>query len=116
MSKKTKTTSKAKAKARAAKSDPNLVPLSKAMKNEKGKQKSRTSGLDAAAGVLKAAAKPMRCKEIVETMLAEGTWKTEGKTPAATIYSAILREIQTKGSKARFKKSDRGLFTLNPKA
>ena len=35
-----------------------------------------------------------------------------GKTPAATLYSAILREIQTKGKEARFKKSDRGLFTL----
>ena len=114
MSKKTKSTSKAKL---AAKSDPNLVPLSKAMKKITPKPKGRgTSGLDAAAQVLKASGKPMRCKDIVETMLAEGTWKTGGKTPAATIYSAILREIQTKGSKARFKKSDRGLFTLSQKA
>ena len=33
----------------------------------------------------------------------------------ATIYAAILREIQTKGDASRFKKTDRGLFTLNVK-
>ncbi len=42
----------------------------------------------------------------------EGLWKTGGKTPAATLYSAILGEITTKGSEARFKKTDRGQFTL----
>jgi len=36
-----------------------------------------------------------------------------GQTPAATLYSAILREIKTKGKDARFKKSDRGLFVIN---
>ena len=55
----------------------------------------------------------MGCKDMVETMLAKGMWKTDGKTPAATIYAAILREIQTKGGEARFKKTDRGMFTLN---
>ena len=33
-----------------------------------------------------------------------------GKTPAATLYSAILREITTKGTSSRFVKSDRGKF------
>ena len=33
-----------------------------------------------------------------------------GKTPHATLYSAILREIQTKGSESRFKKTERGKF------
>jgi hypothetical protein len=40
-------------------------------------------------------------------------WTTKGKTPAATLYAAILREIQKKGSEARFKKVDRGQFALN---
>jgi len=35
------------------------------------------------------------------------------QTPAATLYSAILREIKTKGKEARFKKSDRGQFVIN---
>ena len=46
-------------------------------------------------------------------MLDKGLWTTGGKTPHATIYAAILREIQTKGGEARFKKTDRGLFTSN---
>ena len=45
-------------------------------------------------------------------MLAKGMWKTGGKTPSATIYSAMLREIDTKPGESRFKKVDRGLFTV----
>ena len=54
----------------------------------------------------------MGTKEIVERMVAKGLWKTKGKTPAATIYAAILREIQRKGDSARFRKVERGKFTL----
>jgi hypothetical protein len=32
------------------------------------------------------------------------------QTPAATLYSAILREINTKGQEARFQKTERGKF------
>ena len=46
-------------------------------------------------------------------MAAKGYWKSPGgKTPAATLYSAILRECQKKGKDARFKKVDRGRFAL----
>ncbi|MCC7408389.1 MAG: winged helix-turn-helix domain-containing protein [Phycisphaeraceae bacterium] len=72
----------------------------------------KPSGLDAAAQVLKASGGPMRCKDIVQTMLDKGLWKTGGKTPHATIYAAIHREIQTKGANARFRKVERGRFTL----
>jgi hypothetical protein len=41
----------------------------------------KISGLDAAAQVLKDKGEPMTCKDIVETMLAKGMWKTGGKTP-----------------------------------
>ena len=70
----------------------------------------KASGLDVAAQVLKDAGEALSCKVIVERMLEKGLWKTSGKTPAATIYSAILREIQTKGKEARFKKIERGKF------
>ncbi|MCX7424247.1 MAG: hypothetical protein NTW96_01200 [Planctomycetia bacterium] len=41
----------------------------------------------------------------------KGYWKSPGrKTPHATVYSAILREIVTKGAESRFKKTDRGKF------
>ncbi len=71
------------------------------------------SGLDAAARVLKENGEPMNAKAMVETMLAKGYWTTGGKTPAATIYAAVIREIAAKGKDARFKKTDRGMFAFN---
>jgi hypothetical protein len=70
------------------------------------------SGLDAAAKVLADAGEPLGCKTIVERAIEKGYWKTGGKTPAATVYAAILREIQKKGDASRFAKADRGMFTL----
>lgn len=77
-----------------------------------GKGAKRASGLDAAAAVLAEAKEPLNTKEMVERMLAKGLWSTGGKTPAATIYAAIIREIATKGKDARFRKVERGKFTL----
>ena len=58
----------------------------------------------------------MSCRELIERMASKGYWKSpSGKTPSATLYSAILRELKTKGSEARFKKTDRGRFALNEK-
>src|SRR5262245_39626320 len=73
----------------------------------------KLSALDAAAKVLGEKAKPMTCKEMIEAMAAKGYWHSPGgKTPAATLYSAILRELATKGEEARFQKTDRGKFAL----
>ena len=72
----------------------------------------RMSGLDAAAKVLAEAGEPLNCKTIVERALAKGYWKTGGKTPSATVYAAIIREIAKKGDASRFAKADRGKFTL----
>ena len=72
----------------------------------------RPSGLDAAAKVLAEAGEPLNTKAMVDRMLAQGLWQTNGKTPAATIYAAILREINTKGDAARFRKVERGKFAL----
>jgi len=74
----------------------------------------RVSGLDLAAKALASAKEPLNSKAIVERVLAAG-WKTSGKTPHATLYAAMIREIAAKGKDARFKKSDRGLFALNGK-
>jgi hypothetical protein len=84
----------------------------KAKKAPKEPKVKKTSGLDAAALVLKDKGEPMTCKDIVETMLAKGMWQTGGKTPAATIYSAMLREIDGKPGESRFAKTGRGLFAL----
>lgn len=72
----------------------------------------RQSGLDAAARVLKETGKPMKVRAIVDKMLTKSYWKTGGRTPWATLYSAIIREIATKGGNARFKKTERGTFAL----
>ena len=72
----------------------------------------KTSGLDAAAKVLAEADGPLSCKQMVEAMFEKGYWKSSGKTPAATIYSSILREIQKKGDASRFRKAERGRFAL----
>ncbi|MFO0840677.1 MAG: winged helix-turn-helix domain-containing protein [Phycisphaerae bacterium] len=71
------------------------------------------SGLDAAAKVLADAGQPMRARELVNTMIERGLWKSGGKTPHATIYAAMIREIAAKKSAARFRKTDRGLFAFN---
>ena len=85
------------------------------MKGPKAKPKSankRLSALDAAAKVLAESTEPMNTKEMVEAMAAKGYWSTPGgKTPHATLYCAILREIKAKGSDARFTKTERGKFT-----
>lgn len=71
------------------------------------------SQLDAAAKVLEEATEPMTSKQMVEAMEARKYWTSPGgKTPHATLYSAILREIQKKGDQARFVKTDRGHFRL----
>ena len=84
---------------------------SKAAKPQKAKG---MSGLDAAARVLVEAKKPLNAQAIVETMASKGYWESPGgKTPHATIYAAIIREISEKGKDSRFKKVERGQFAAN---
>jgi len=57
----------------------------------------------------------MRAKELIEQMAAEGLWTSPGgKTPEATLYAAMLREIGKKGDDSRFQKVDRGAFVATP--
>jgi hypothetical protein len=75
-----------------------------------GKDK-KPSALDAAAKVLGETGKPMTCPEMIEVMTAKGYWTSPGgKTPQATLYSAIAREITAKGAHSRFVKAERGKF------
>jgi hypothetical protein len=80
--------------------------------SSKGRKREGMSGLDAAARVLADAGKPLSAMEIVKSMLGKGLWKTDGKTPQATIYAAMIREIAKKGSASRFRKTERGHFTV----
>jgi hypothetical protein len=83
--------------------------VKKAAKGEK-----KLSALDAAARVLAETKEPMTSKALIEAMAAQGYWKSPGgKTPHATLYAALLREINTKGQDSRFQKTERGLFARN---
>lgn len=79
------------------------------------RKRSKLSGLDMAAIVLAEAGEPLRSKEIARRVIAKG-WKTNGKTPYATLYSAMLREIADRGSDSRFAKTGRGEFEATDKA
>ena len=71
----------------------------------------RVSALDEAAQVLAASEVTMRAKEMIAAMEAKKLWTSPGgKTPEATLYAAIIREIAAKGTAARFKKHERGVF------
>lgn len=87
-------------------------PARKRATGEPGATSRGPSGLDAAATVLAEAGEPLNAKTMVERMLAKGLWTTGGKTPASTIYAAIIREIALKGTGARFRKVERGRFVL----
>jgi hypothetical protein len=72
----------------------------------------KLSQIEAAIQVLAKAGEPMNCKAMVEAMTTQGLWASpSGATPDATLYSSILRDLR-KGKDARFKKTDRGQFTL----
>ena len=71
----------------------------------------KLSALDAAAKVLQEAGQPMNCQDMIKAMADKGYWSSPaGKTPAATLYSALAREIKIKGKQARFQKTARGQF------
>ena len=80
-------------------------------------KKARKMGaLDAAAIVLADAGKPMRSKELIAEMATRGLWTSPGgKTPEATLYAAILREIGAKGAAARFARAGKGEFASTKK-
>ncbi len=128
---KTKKTTKPKATRKAAKStrkatsealasiEANIDAIDGTGKNRKAKKAKaakpkKLSALDAAAQVLAETGQPMNTREMIETLAAKKLWTSPGgKTPHATLYSAILREINEKGKDARFTKTERGKFAAN---
>ena len=99
---------------------PETSPVApKAKKTRKAKQADaaaegngkKVSCLDAAARVLAEAGEPLNAKQMIEAITTKGYWTSPaGKTPHATLYSAIIREISVKGNEARFQKTERGKF------
>jgi len=107
----TESAAPAKAAAKRRKQDGGKDPVAKIA----AKADRKPSGLDLAAKVLADAGEPLKAKQIAERAIAAG-WKTNGKTPEATLYAAMTREIAKKGEAARFRKADRGLFEAGASA
>jgi len=100
---------RAKSAAKSKATKPTTTKQAKAAKPTKTK---RVSLLDAAATVLASAKAPMTAKAIVDEVTTKGLWASgKGKTPHATLYAAMTREIAKKEKDSRFKKVERGLFT-----
>jgi HB1, ASXL, restriction endonuclease HTH domain len=73
----------------------------------------KLSALDAAARVLSASGQALTCPELIAAMAAQGYWTSPaGKTPQATLHAALTREIKIKKDQSRFRKTERGKFTL----
>jgi len=108
-----KATAKKAAPKKASTAKPAAKKTKPAATKDDAKDK-KLSAIDAAAKVLATAKEPMNCKELIEAMAAKKLWTSPGgKTPWATLYSAIAREIAIKGTGARFKKAERGRFAAN---
>ena len=89
----------------------------KSAKAPKEAKPKRVSALDAAAQVLAKSEVPMRAKELIAAMEKQGLWSSPGgKTPHATLYAAMIREIAALGDRARFKKHERGVFVATSHA
>ena len=83
----------------------------KPAKKAKEPNEKKLSAIDAAAQVLAASKQSMTTKEMIEAMEKKALWTSPGgKTPHATLCSAIIREIAVKGKEARFTKTERGKF------
>jgi hypothetical protein len=97
--------------------EPEKAQEQEAQKAKAPRKEKKLSALDAAAKVLGESDQPMGCNEMIEAMGKKGYWSSpDGQTPAATLYSAILRELKKKGAESRFKKTERGKFTLVPQS
>ncbi len=115
---KKKTTRKSAKTTKAKRAGKGAKQQAKAAKSEEAARKpavtvkpKRVSAIDAAAEVLRKRGEPMNARDLIATMAEQGLWTSpNGKTPHATLYAAMLREINDKGAKARFKKTGRGLF------
>lgn len=74
------------------------------------------SVLSAAVQILKKSGSPLHAKDLASQMIAEGLWKSDGKTPAATVSARLYSNIKNNGDKSPFKKVGPQIFTLRDSA
>jgi hypothetical protein len=75
-------------------------------------KRSEMSALDAARKILQDAEAPLHYQEITKRVLSAGLWKTNGKTPAATINAQLATNIKKNGPASAFRRAGRGIFAL----
>lgn len=52
--------------------------------------------------ILKQAGKPLHAKDIAEQIITSGLWKSDGKTPDATVSACLYSNIKNEGNKSPF--------------
>jgi len=77
---------------------------------------SALSLLDAAAVVLRKSQSALSTREIIVLVVERKLWEPTGATPWATLNAALNREIQENGMLSRFRKKERGKYSLREKA
>lgn len=82
------------------------------MVKQHARRRTGRTALQAAELVLMEMGKPLHCRELVQVMLSKGLWTTKGRTPAATLYVALRRDMNGKGSDSRLRHAGKGLFSL----
>jgi short subunit dehydrogenase-like uncharacterized protein len=83
----------------------------KKAKTKPGAGDKKLSAINAAHKVLAESGKAMNTQELIATMTEKGLWTSPGGlTPAATLYSANLRELKAKDSESRFRMTEKGKF------
>jgi hypothetical protein len=95
---------------------PDQAPKAEPKASKKAKTKpdagdKKLSAINAAYKVLADTGKAMNTQELIAAMAEKNLWSSPGGlTPAATLYSAILRELKAKGGESRFRKVEKGKF------
>jgi len=64
--------------------------------------------------VLQEAKKPLHCKEITRIAIKKGILTTAGETPEQTMCAVLYTDVNSRGNKSIFKKTQASTFYLNP--
>jgi restriction system protein len=70
------------------------------------------SVLSAAIQILKKSGSPLHAKGLASQIIAEGLWKSDGKTPAATVIARLYSDSKSNGDKSPFERVGPQIFAL----
>jgi hypothetical protein len=68
---------------------------------------------EAAKEVLKVSPEPLDSKQIAQSILEQGLWKTNGNTPGQTVAANLYTDIKKNGKASSFRLVSRRKFALN---